>query len=124
MVREKGAQRHALHPIKEAAELTGVPSYTLRLWERKLPGLLRPARSAGGHRLYSETDLQMIRKIDYFLNQKAMSFAGARRMIEEGIELGNEPDQKLKNRIMGDKRVRETAAELVHVIRKRVLEEV
>lgn len=41
--------------IKEFAARTGVAEVTLRAWERRY-GLLAPARSAGGYRLYSPAD--------------------------------------------------------------------
>jgi MerR family transcriptional regulator, light-induced transcriptional regulator len=39
---------------------TGVPADTFRAWERRY-GIPRPQRTAGGHRLYSERDIALIR---------------------------------------------------------------
>ena len=44
--------------IREASEYLHVSQGTLRRWERE--GLLKPARTDGGHRRYSEQDLLMI----------------------------------------------------------------
>ncbi len=49
-----------LHPIHVAAELTGVAAVTLRMWERRY-GVVRPARSGGNYRLYSERDVALLR---------------------------------------------------------------
>ena len=49
-------------PIRALAELTGVPPTTLRAWERRY-GLLRPARTAKGHRLYSADDVALVRRV-------------------------------------------------------------
>lgn len=46
--------------IKQAAQLTGIPSATLRAWERRYP-LPAPARSASGYRLYDEAALARLR---------------------------------------------------------------
>lgn len=46
--------------IKRAAELTGVPEHTLRAWERRY-GLVAPARTDGGYRLYDGRALDTIR---------------------------------------------------------------
>src|SRR5689334_1137828 len=45
---------------KAVARETGVPADTFRAWERRY-GIPRPQRTAGGHRLYSERDIGIIR---------------------------------------------------------------
>ncbi len=49
-----------MYTIKQAAELTGVPSATLRAWERRYP-LPAPHRSPSGYRLYDEAALARMR---------------------------------------------------------------
>ncbi len=56
-----GADGDLLHPIGEAARLTGVSRGMLRLWERE--HLISPKRTQGGHRLYSGDDLRRLRQI-------------------------------------------------------------
>lgn len=51
-----------LFPIREVARLTGVNPVTLRAWERRY-GLIQPARTESGHRLYSMTDIDRVRTI-------------------------------------------------------------
>jgi MerR family transcriptional regulator, heat shock protein HspR len=50
-----------VYGISVAAELVGMGSQTLRLYERR--GLLEPARSNGGTRRYSSEDLERLRRI-------------------------------------------------------------
>lgn len=45
---------------KAVARETGVPADTFRAWERRY-GVPRPQRTGGGHRLYSERDIALIR---------------------------------------------------------------
>src|SRR5215216_2515246 len=45
---------------KAVARETGVPADTFRAWERRY-GMPRPQRTPGGHRLYSERDIAVIR---------------------------------------------------------------
>src|SRR3954470_15686551 len=45
---------------KAVARETSVPADTFRAWERRY-GMPRPQRTAGGHRLYSERDIAIIR---------------------------------------------------------------
>ena len=49
-------------PIRTVASLTGVNPVTLRAWERRY-NLLRPTRTAKGHRLYSMADVELIRQV-------------------------------------------------------------
>jgi MerR family transcriptional regulator, heat shock protein HspR len=50
-----------VYGIAVAAELSGLPAQTLRLYEQK--GLLKPARTDGGTRRYSDDDLALLRRI-------------------------------------------------------------
>lgn len=50
----------SVYTIGHAARLTGVPSATLRAWERRY-GLVKPVRTEGGYRLYDERGLQLLR---------------------------------------------------------------
>lgn len=51
-----------------AARLSGVPVETLRVWERRY-GVIRPARSARGQRLYSAEDVRRLTLIKQLLDQ-------------------------------------------------------
>ncbi|MBE0508013.1 MAG: MerR family transcriptional regulator [Marinospirillum sp.] len=51
-----------LYPIREVSRLTGVNTVTLRAWERRY-GLITPQRTPKGHRLYSTTDIENVRRI-------------------------------------------------------------
>jgi DNA-binding transcriptional MerR regulator len=47
---------------KTVVALTGIPRETLLAWERRYD-ILEPRRSAGGHRLYSEEDVAVLRQL-------------------------------------------------------------
>ena len=47
--------------IAVAAELAGMHPQTLRMYEAR--GLIRPGRTAGGTRLYSDSDVERLREI-------------------------------------------------------------
>src|SRR5438105_15809545 len=55
------AASHGVYGISVAAELSGIPVQSLRLYERH--GLLSPARSDGGTRRYSANDLARLQRI-------------------------------------------------------------
>jgi len=54
--------RAPLYNTAAVVQRTGVPATTLRAWERRY-GYPRPSRDAGGQRLYSERDIQIIQRL-------------------------------------------------------------
>ena len=66
--------------IGEVSRRTGVAVPTLRAWERRY-GLLEPARTDGGHRLYSETDVERVRAMSRLLNDGWSAAAAAREVL-------------------------------------------
>lgn len=48
--------------IAELSARTGVSSHLIRMWERRY-GLVHPARSTGGYRLYGEHDITLLREV-------------------------------------------------------------
>jgi DNA-binding transcriptional MerR regulator/methylmalonyl-CoA mutase cobalamin-binding subunit len=49
-------------PIRTVSTLTGVNPITLRAWERR-HGLIRPTRTATGHRVYTHADIDTVHRI-------------------------------------------------------------
>ncbi len=70
----------AVYVISVAAELAGVHPQTLRTYERK--GLLRPARTSGGTRRYSERDVQRVLLIQELTQGEGVNLAGVERILE------------------------------------------
>lgn len=68
-----------VYGISMAAELSGAPIQTLRLWERH--GLLVPDRSDGGTRRYSADDLDRIARITALVAE-GINIAGIGRILE------------------------------------------
>lgn len=76
---------HAVYVISVAAELAGVHPQTLRIYERR--GLLRPARTTGGNRRYSEADIRRLRRIAE-LTDAGVGLEGIKRIMELEAEVG------------------------------------
>jgi MerR family transcriptional regulator/heat shock protein HspR len=60
--------------ISVAADLVGMHPQTLRIYEQK--GLVRPKRTAGNTRLYSEADLERLRTIQRLTTEFGLNLAG------------------------------------------------
>ena len=73
------------YPISVASNLTGVPEHKLRAFESA--GLIGPSRTEGGTRLFSDEELELIRRIAE-LSDKGINYAGIREIfdIAEGQE--------------------------------------
>ena len=71
--------------ISVAAELVGMHPQTLRIYESK--GLVRPGRTPGGTRLYSERDLDRLRLIQRLTTELGLNLAGVARVISLEDEL-------------------------------------
>ncbi|BBM00589.1 MerR family transcriptional regulator [Microbulbifer sp. GL-2] len=69
-------------PIREVARRTGVRAVTLRAWERRY-GLLSPARTSKGHRLYSEVEVRRIEKVLTYL-ARGVAIGQVRELVERG----------------------------------------
>jgi MerR family transcriptional regulator, heat shock protein HspR len=78
--------------ISIAAELVGMHPQTLRLYEAK--GLVRPKRTPGNTRLYSEADLERLRLIQRLTTQLGLNLAGVGTVLRLEDEL-----EKLQRRL-------------------------
>jgi MerR family transcriptional regulator/heat shock protein HspR len=74
-----------LYMISVAAELVGMHPQTLRMYEAK--GLVRPARTPGGTRLYSESDLERLRLIQRLTTELGLNLAGVEHVLRLEDEL-------------------------------------
>ncbi len=71
--------------ISVAAELVAMHPQTLRLYEAK--GLVRPGRTPGGTRLYSEKDLERLRLIQRLTTELGLNLAGVEQVLRMQDEL-------------------------------------
>ncbi len=71
--------------ISVAAELVGMHPQTLRIYESK--GLVRPKRTPGNTRLYSEADLERLRLIQRLTTELGLNLAGVETVIRLEDEL-------------------------------------
>lgn len=82
---ERSAADRAVYIISVAAELAGVHPQTLRIYEQK--GLVRPYRTSGNSRRYSEADIARLRRVQ-LLTQDGVNLAGVKRIMamEEDLQ--------------------------------------
>jgi MerR family transcriptional regulator/heat shock protein HspR len=66
--------------ISVAAELAEMHPQTLRMYEQR--GLITPQRSAKGTRLYSQEDVERLRRIQEMTTELGLNLAGVERVLE------------------------------------------
>ena len=81
---ERPQPDQAVYVISVAAELSGMHPQTLRIYESR--GLLDPARTAGGNRRYSDTDIRLLRRIAD-LTAGGLNLQGVKRILELEAEV-------------------------------------
>jgi MerR family transcriptional regulator, heat shock protein HspR len=76
---DQPAASHGVYGISVAAELSGIPVQSLRLYESH--GLLSPIRSDGGTRRYSADDLARLQRIGRLVAD-GVNIAGIRQILD------------------------------------------
>ncbi len=74
-----------MYMISVAAELVGMHPQTLRIYETK--GLVRPKRTPGGTRLYSESDVERLQIIQRLTTELGLNLAGVELVLRLEDEL-------------------------------------
>jgi MerR family transcriptional regulator, heat shock protein HspR len=74
-----------IYMISVAADLVGMHPQTLRIYEQK--GLVRPQRTPGGTRLYSEADVERLRIVQRLTTELGLNLAGVELVLRLEDEL-------------------------------------
>jgi MerR family transcriptional regulator/heat shock protein HspR len=84
--------------ISVAAELADMHPQTLRMYEAR--GLIEPKRSPKGTRLYSQSDVDRLRRIQEMTNELGLNLAGVERVLalEEQLERATRRLEALERR--------------------------
>jgi MerR family transcriptional regulator/heat shock protein HspR len=100
--------------ISVAADLVGMHPQTLRIYEQK--GLVRPKRTPGNTRLYSDADLERLRLIQRLTSELGLNLAGVEHVLRLEDEL-----QRMQRRFARLEREMRDAIDQVHRQYKREL---
>jgi MerR family transcriptional regulator, heat shock protein HspR len=95
--------------ISVAAELADMHPQTLRMYEAR--GLIEPKRSPKGTRLYSQDDVDRLRRIQEMTTELGMNLAGVERVFELEAKL-----TRLQNKVDAmERRARELQEEIARL---------
>src|SRR5215218_9110417 len=87
MVGKARVQKRLYYKIGEACKELGIQPYVLRYWETEFPALT-PSKSRSGQRVYSEKELEIIRRIKELLYEEGYTIAGAKKKLEAELAAG------------------------------------
>ena len=102
-------ESEAGYSIAIAARRSGVRQDTIRAWERRHRAV-DPGRTGGGHRLYSDADVERLRLIQRLTTELGLNLAGVEQVLRLQDELN-------RTRARMDRLERELRAEIAEVHR-------
>jgi MerR family transcriptional regulator, heat shock protein HspR len=82
---ESPDRERGVYMISVAADLAGMHPQTLRIYESR--GLITPKRSPKNTRLYSQEDVDRLRRIQELTGELGMNLAGVERVFELELEI-------------------------------------
>ncbi|CEG29416.1 MerR family transcriptional regulator [Bacillus sp. B-jedd] len=71
-----------MYSIKKVSELLGLPSVTIRAWENRYQ-VINPMRTEGGHRLYSEKDIEILQWLKEQTTQNDLKIGEAVQLLKQ-----------------------------------------
>ncbi len=104
------ARGHKLYMISVVSEMLGVHPQTLRLYERE--GFIKPRRSGGNTRLYSEGDVEKLEMILRLTRELGVNLAG----VEVILSMRGKMEQMQREM---EETIRQLRAELAQEMRRR-----
>jgi MerR family transcriptional regulator, heat shock protein HspR len=93
-----------VYMISVAAELAGMHPQTLRIYEAR--GLITPRRSPKNTRLYSQGDVERLRRIQELTGELGMNLAGVEKVFELEAEI-----ERMRRRLRAFERQADRAQE-------------
>jgi len=78
-------RRTPVYPIRTVAQLTDLSPQRIRAWETDY-GLIRPHRTGGGHRLFSQEDVERLLWIKRMVQERGLSLQGVKRLLERSAD--------------------------------------
>src|SRR3954453_7245839 len=109
-----------VYMISVAAELAGMHPQTIRIYESR--GLIAPKRSPKNTRLYSQQDVERLRRIQELTSELGMNLAGVEKVFELEEEL-DRMRRRMRNLERQAERVREELQQEVERVRRSVKRE-
>ncbi len=83
-----------MYTIKKVSDLVGIPSVTIRAWENRYH-IITPHRTEGGHRLYSQNDIDTLIWLKKQIEEEGLKISDAIRLLKQSPELEISPTSQV-----------------------------
>lgn len=70
------------YSISEVSKMLNLTASNLRFWEKEFRQL-RPRRNAGGTRFYTQEDIDIIKQIQFLIEDQNLTLEGARQKLNQ-----------------------------------------
>src|SRR6059058_3164516 len=111
MARREIDPDRGVYMISVAAELAGMHPQTLRIYESR--GLIQPKRSPKNTRLYSQEDVDRLRRIQELTSELGMNLAGVEKVFELEQEI-----ERMRRRMRSPEKLEQAMAEELDKVRR------
>lgn len=89
-----------MYSIKRVSEMLGIPAVTIRAWENRYQ-MISPVRTEGGHRLYSDKDIRILRWLQKQVKENQLRISEAVRLLQQkGMDDADQPGSALQGPAM------------------------
>ena len=72
------------YSIGEVSDLTNLEKHVLRYWESEFDEL-KPRKNRAGRRVYTEKDIEVVRRIQFLLKDAKYTLDGARQVLARDV---------------------------------------
>lgn len=70
------------YTISEVASIIGESTTLVRFWSNSFPEYIKPSRNLKQNRMFTQRDLDAIKRIHYLVKEKGLTLDGARAMMK------------------------------------------
>ena len=87
-ITEKEETQKLYYSITEVSEMFELNASTLRFWEKEFD-VLKPTKNKKGNRLFTQKDIDLLRKIVELVKQKGYTIQGAKDQLKSNLSQKN-----------------------------------
>ena len=84
----------AQYTIGEVETITGIKPHVLRYWEENVP-MFNPQKDSGGHRVYTQREIDIICRLKYLIYTKHFTIQGAQDQLLHEMSEENPKEKAL-----------------------------
>ena len=96
------------YTIGEVAAILNESTSLVRFWANEFPKFIKPQRNAKGNRLFTEQDVNNLKKIHHLVKVEGLTLDGAAKRLKEDVKGGDDKMKVLESL----KQIRDQLAEI------------